>query len=458
MTMHPGSPSTRGPAAAALAMLTVVLGAATTARAAAPPLDGDPPGPPATTQPVRRVGPLAGLPSVPGPHVAKVKALGDNSWLELGAPKPDPKRGPARGRSWSAPMPYAPHLGGAFLFGNGPHGAMFQGDHYGDELYFYDANAHAWICCYPGFDVTRYGEVKIGADGFETIDGRPVPIAPMVHTWTMVGYDIHLHRFLCMPVDNSAYWGMRFKTRKAFLQKNKDRLNRTHASPWTWDADTGSWGRRKTAGAGPGRRYAALFYVPSRKKTWYYHCGTRSVSYYDAAANDWTRVETKGPRPPFGIDFTACLDAKRDRVYFGGGSGGRGPGDSGLDKDRNALWIYDLKADAFVDPAPKGPPPGGSNRYGTQQAMMHYDTANDVVVLFRHIAKARGATGVFVYDPAANTWTTASAKLPPWVGNTRSGFYHPGWNAHVIHSAHDGRTNGKIFVYRYKRRTGKDRK
>jgi hypothetical protein len=89
--------------------------------------------------------------------------------------------------------------------------------------------------------------------------------------------------------------------------------------------------------------------------------------------------------------------------------------------------------------------------------MMHYDTAADVVVLFRHIGKA-GRTGVFVYDPAENRWTTATTKLPPWVGNTRSGFYHPGWNAHVIHSARDGRTNGKMFVYRYKRRSEKIRK
>ncbi len=93
-----------------------------------------------------RKGPLAKLPSKPGPHVARIKAMKDNSWLELGAPKADPKWGPARGRSWSELMPYAPKLGGAFLYGNGPHAAMFKGNHYGDELYFYDANAHACVC------------------------------------------------------------------------------------------------------------------------------------------------------------------------------------------------------------------------------------------------------------------------------------------------------------------------
>src|SRR5262249_20810112 len=55
-------------------------------------------------------GPLKGLPSAPGPHVARIKALGDNSWLELEAPKADPKWGRARGRSWTAAMPLAPEL------------------------------------------------------------------------------------------------------------------------------------------------------------------------------------------------------------------------------------------------------------------------------------------------------------------------------------------------------------
>ena len=45
-------------------------------------------------------GPLAELPSKPGAHVEKIKALGDNGWLKLGAPAADPKWGKARGSSW----------------------------------------------------------------------------------------------------------------------------------------------------------------------------------------------------------------------------------------------------------------------------------------------------------------------------------------------------------------------
>ena len=52
-------------------------------------------------------GALAGLPSKAGPHVEKVKQLGDNEWLELGQPAPDRQWGRARGRSWMAAMPLA---------------------------------------------------------------------------------------------------------------------------------------------------------------------------------------------------------------------------------------------------------------------------------------------------------------------------------------------------------------
>lgn len=62
------------------------------------------------------VNPLAALPSAPGPHLEKIQALGDNEWVILGCPAPDPKYGVARGRSWCSKMAAAENLGGAFLW------------------------------------------------------------------------------------------------------------------------------------------------------------------------------------------------------------------------------------------------------------------------------------------------------------------------------------------------------
>ena len=94
--------------------------------------------------------PLADLPSKPGPHVARICAMGDDAWLELGKPQADPKWGTARGRSWTAKMAYAPDLRAAFLFGEGQHGWWNkENGRYMDDLWAYDVNAHRWVCVYP---------------------------------------------------------------------------------------------------------------------------------------------------------------------------------------------------------------------------------------------------------------------------------------------------------------------
>src|SRR6266568_2906792 len=114
----------------------------------------------------RAEAPLKELPSPAGPYVEKIKALGENQWLELGKPAPDAKWGRARGRSWCATMPLAPKLRGAFLYGEGVHGYAKHDGHYMDDLWFYDINGHRWICCYPGAD-TKTLALSINKDGFE---------------------------------------------------------------------------------------------------------------------------------------------------------------------------------------------------------------------------------------------------------------------------------------------------
>ena len=95
--------------------------------------------------------PLASLPSKPGPHVEKIKALADNTWLNLGSPAADPKWGKGRGRAWSAHMAYAPDLKAAFLFGEGVHCWWNkQNNRYMDDLFVYDVPGHRWVCAYPG--------------------------------------------------------------------------------------------------------------------------------------------------------------------------------------------------------------------------------------------------------------------------------------------------------------------
>jgi hypothetical protein len=122
--------------------------------------------------------PLADLPSAPGPHIEKIKALADNTWLNLGSPAADPKWGKGRGRSWTAHMSYASDLKAAFLFGEGVHCWWNrQNNRYMDDLFVYDVQAHRWICAYPGTDVMTVA-LTLDQNGFEVeTDGRPVPVA-----------------------------------------------------------------------------------------------------------------------------------------------------------------------------------------------------------------------------------------------------------------------------------------
>lgn len=171
-------------------------------------------------------GPLAGLPSKPGPHIDKIKAMQDNSWLELGAPAPDPRWGRARGRSWMAKMPFAPELRGAFLYGEGQHGYTKPDGHYMDDLWFYDINAHRWICCYPGAPAKTL-RLQLNADGFEaTPDGDLIPVAQQVHGYEMNSYDTDAKRLISMPNTHS-YWEKAMPQRKDWLKPPP-----ADASPW----------------------------------------------------------------------------------------------------------------------------------------------------------------------------------------------------------------------------------
>jgi len=405
-------------------------------------------------------GPLAGLPSTPGPHVDKIQALADNSWLNLGAPAADSTWGKARGRAWGAPMPYAPDLKASFLYGEGVHGWYNkQTNRYMDDLWAYDVNAHRWICLYPGADVKNIA-LKINADGFEVDqEGQPIPLAQMGHGFAQVTYDTDRHKFMFMPCPGPDWIAVLGERRKSWGGYVKWPHTPSSCSPWMYNVTTAKFELLKAPGAFPGIGKAdVLVYVPSIKKLFYWHGGgAKEAWFYDPKANAWSRLAPKGPPPPFGIDANTCLDLKRERIYFGGGYYPVAPG-------RNALWCYDIKANAWVDLQPKGKPCGGCNRYGPNHALLHYDSANDVVVLFYHrlpqappdgdVNPGPKALGVYVYDPESNSWSDIPRPLAKEIGQCPNGFYCPDLNAHFIHCAGDSADNGVMSVYRYKKARG----
>jgi hypothetical protein len=397
-----------------------------------------------------RSNPLAALPSRPGAHIEKIRELPDNSWLELGAPAADTKWGRARGRAWTAKMPLAPELRGAFLFGEGVHGYTKPDGHYMDDLWFYDIDAHRWICCYPGAE-TRTLDLEINAEGFEaTKDGEPIPVASMAHGYEMMTYDAEGRRFMSMPNTHGYEKRALPQRQRWWKEPPKD------ASPWLFEATTGRWNRLRTGTPAPPSSYGdTLIALPARHQAFFLHRNS-DVWLYDIPANRWKPVDARGPRPPFGIDATSCYDSRRERIYIGGGSYPVAPAGS------NAFWIYDIPTNTWIDPKPTGAPCKGSTSYPTKNALMLYDTANDVVLLVVHsfFDSDKDRLGVYVYNPKANSWSSEGLAVPDKLGGNnkpKNGFYDPASNAVFIHTAGDSQDDGVIWVYRYRRAAAGDR-
>ena len=389
------------------------------------------------------VSPLAELPGKPGEHLDKIKALADGECLHLGTPAADPQWGRARGRSWACRMPFAPELRGAFLFGEGVHGFVKPDGHIMDDLWFYDVNGHRWICCYPGSEVAKL-DLKVNAAGFEAnAAGEPIPIALMTHAYEGLTYDTEARRVMFMPCSNTDYLQKDLKARRAVWLEGRT-INKSAASPWFWESGSGKWNRRATDTPSPRSGFGDSFhYLAGQKRAWFRH--GEEIWFYDTAANTWTPAKPTGPKLPFGIDATSCYDPKRERIYIGGGSYPVTPA------GKNAFRIYDLKTNAWLDPQPTGAPCGGSNSYPTHSAAMIYDPTNDLVLLFRYAGKAE-ERGIFIYDPTANAWTQAAARIPEaWGNKNANAFYDPVLNAHFFNVGGDSSDNATVWVYRHPR-------
>lgn len=407
-----------------------------------------------------RNGPLAGLPSPPGPHIEKIRELGDNSWLNLGPPKADPKWGKGRGRSWTAKMAFAPDLRGAFLYGEGVHGYVKPDGYYMDDLFFYDINAHRWVCLYPGLEVQTFDkrieekQLMLNDAGLLVDkDSRPLPVAPQGHGYQGSAYDTDLRRLALLDPGHGEWRSVKPIVRGfKLLEEQMARGRRRPHSPWFYNTLTGEWERHPVASARPTMGLGAtLIYILSRKQFFFYY-RSGEVWFYDPAARTWTEAGATGPRPSWGIDPTACYDTRRGRVYIGGG------GYPVPSASEDALFIYDVKSNTWINPKAKGSRLRG---FGNNPAAMHYDAVNDVVILAAHGRSYEDRRGIHVYDPEANTWLPGPNPIPAALtpgpyGVCVSAFYDPELNAHFYFSAGDSRTEpGSIWVYRYKRRPAK---
>ena len=410
------------------------------------------PGPGAPPEGTRR-GPLA-VPSEPGPHIQKIKALGDNQWLNLGPPAADPAWGRARGRSWGSNMPFAPDLRGGVVFGEGVHAYVKPDGRYMNDLWFYDANAHRWVCLDPGIDVKavarqiKDGELTVNRDGvLAGKDGQPLPPL-LIHAYGYLGYDPDRRRFAVLGAQFGNYFttgrGGVFEEANRLFQDQRKGKTFPALAPFFYDTASGRVEYFPVQNAPAGQPYGAnvLVYVGSRKQ--FFYGGSDGVWFLDPAKRTWVAAQPTG-EPPTGIDRCAAYDPTRDRVYHHG-KGGRAAGDEFL--------AYDVKGNAWVRPKPTGTAPAYSSAY---ESVFNYDRAADRLVVIRLYATKDEPglrRGVYAYDPGSNAWADP-LPLPPEVAgairNGNFGFYDPVLNAYFCYFASDSADDGSMWVYRYKK-------
>lgn len=394
-------------------------------------------------------GALAGLPSSPGPQMEKIRALGDGEWVNLGKPAPDPQWGQGRGRAWSHKMAYAPEFQGAFLCGAGPHAFIKPDGHY-DDIFFYDLNAHKWICIFPGVSTKTFGEdcknglLKVNDDGqLVDKDGNVVPLAARSHSGQTHTYDPDSHKWIYNGIAPGGidpdWWSAKkewyLAGAKFLTEQNKP--DKVKNQPLYFNTITGKFERPagKKPSRGGGARGEATFYLPTKKAIWVYSSDA-GQQIGNPTTGEWT--VTKNPKgAPKGGDYGACYDSKRHRIYLStGGKPAAGEGN---------VYIYDVASDSWSNPPNKE---NALEFVGSNDGVVNYDSVNDRVVVFR------AGQYMATWNPETYEWTPKVPMPSNFPGVSYPGyhgFYSPEVNAHFIYSVCDGADNGAMWVYRLKR-------
>ncbi|MDP3722303.1 MAG: kelch repeat-containing protein, partial [Candidatus Omnitrophota bacterium] len=178
---------------------------------------------------------------------------------------------------------------------------------------------------------------------------------------------------------------------------------------WVYEATANTWTSLSPTGAPAARSVHSAVFDGATKKMYVFGGWNGTTRFndlwvYDATANTWTQLTPTGP-PSGRSDHTAVYDATAKKMYlFGGTTNG---GSSGSLSD---LWIYDVAAITWTQLSPTGGPPGARGQHSAA-----FDSATKKMYIFGGW-NVTALNNLWVYDVAANTWTSLTPTGGPSVG------------------------------------------
>lgn len=394
-----------------------------------------------------RQGSLAGLPSPPGAHLAAVQALAAGSWLDLGAPQPDPVHGHATGREYTPRMAWSHSLQGAFLTGESGHGYVNAATgRYVDDVWFYDFAGHAWRCVKPGSVVATLS-LQLNQHQFE-VDGlgELVPTAQLGHGYEFVTFDEPSQRFFMQPVPNT-YWVGSMPQRLGWLPNGNASFPASqYRSPWLFDTIAGRWERQPPSSPAPdfnvSARAIAAHAIDGR--IWVFDTSAANrdrIWWFDPVGHVWIDEPTASSAPAISGHGISCHDAVHGRVWYYGVEAA---------SQQAGLWFYDVALRAWTEVQVNGTPPH-SSIYVTGGRGLLYDAGDDAVLLWTKGGSAPPV--VHSYGVQGNAW---AAPISPPAGMSSlfawkhlNAFYAPAHDVHVFHVSGGNAGTGRIVVYRH---------
>lgn len=170
---------------------------------------------------------------------------------------------------------------------------------------------------------------------------------------------------------------------------------------WWYDPIGQSGRSKQTLGAKPGNPVSGSSAYDVATNTFVLHGGYSGVGTwaYSPATNVWTHQTASANAPPDYLQrHSMVYNSLNHKIYLFGGDAAT---------FYNDLYTYDVTSNTWTKLSPSGTRPAPRSRAG-----FAYDTLNNVFLVYG------GSNGtlfndVWIYDPAANSWTELTGTSPP---------------------------------------------